>query len=84
MYAIALCIGTLDQSGVKYLSFLKYIKARTKFSMRSLLFLFQTHREISVMDREMTELYEAAGLFEVNVPEFKQLKACRREAGREL
>ena len=46
-----------------------------------LLLHLQTHREISVMEREMTELYEAAGLFEVNVPEFKQLKACRREVG---
>lgn len=29
----------------------------------------------------MSALYESAGLFEVNVPEFKQLKACRREIG---
>ena len=27
----------------------------------------------------MKALYEAAGLFEVNMPEFKQLKACRCE-----
>ena len=27
----------------------------------------------------MKELYTAAGLFEVNIPEFKQLKACRKE-----
>ena len=27
----------------------------------------------------MEELHKAAGLFEVTVPEFKQLKACRRE-----
>lgn len=27
----------------------------------------------------MKELYTAAGLFEVNVPEYKQLKACRKE-----
>lgn len=27
----------------------------------------------------MRELHRAAGLFEVNVPEFKQLKACRKE-----
>ena len=31
------------------------------------------------MEREMKALYEAADLFEVTVPEFKQLKACRRE-----
>ena len=29
----------------------------------------------------MKELQKAAGLFEVNVPEFKQLLACRREIG---
>ena len=29
----------------------------------------------------MKTLYESAGLFEVNVPEFKQLKACRKEIG---
>ncbi len=27
----------------------------------------------------MVELHNAAGLFEVSVPEFKQLKACRKE-----
>ncbi len=27
----------------------------------------------------MQSIQEASGLFEVNVPEFKQLKACRRE-----
>ena len=29
----------------------------------------------------MKSLQESAGLFEVSVPEFKQLKACRREVG---
>ena len=29
----------------------------------------------------MNDLYSAAELFEVGVPEFKQLKACRREIG---
>ena len=31
------------------------------------------------MEGEMTALAESAGLFEVNMPDFKQLKACRRE-----
>ena len=31
------------------------------------------------MEGEMKGLYQAADLFEVTVPEFKQLKACRRE-----
>uniref|UniRef100_H2ZKA8 AAA+ ATPase domain-containing protein n=1 Tax=Ciona savignyi TaxID=51511 RepID=H2ZKA8_CIOSA len=30
---------------------------------------------------EMISLHESAGLFEVNVPDYKQLKACRREVG---
>ena len=29
----------------------------------------------------MAELQEAAGLFELTVPDFKQLKACRKEVG---
>ena len=31
------------------------------------------------MEEEMKSLQKAAALFEVNVPDFKQLKACRRE-----
>ena len=31
------------------------------------------------MEKEMGALLESASLFEVNVPEFKQLKQCRRE-----
>ncbi|XP_077976399.1 dynein beta chain, ciliary-like isoform X2 [Styela clava] len=30
-------------------------------------------------EKEMAALLESAGLFEVNVPDFKQLKACRKE-----
>ena len=39
----------------------------------------QIHHSISEMEREMRLLQEAAELFEVNLPEFKQLKACRKE-----
>ena len=31
------------------------------------------------MEQEMKDLQESGQLFEVNTPEFKQLKACRRE-----
>lgn len=31
------------------------------------------------METEMASLSESAGLFEVNVPDFKQLKQCRKE-----
>ena len=41
----------------------------------------QVHQEIAAMETEMNDLYESAGLFEVIVPEFKQLKACRKEVG---
>ncbi len=31
------------------------------------------------MEQEMATLLESAGLFEVNVPDFKQIKQCRKE-----
>ena len=31
------------------------------------------------MELEMSGLHESASLFEVNIPDYKQLKACRRE-----
>ncbi|KAK3091630.1 hypothetical protein FSP39_021358 [Pinctada imbricata] len=37
------------------------------------------HEEIAGMEKEMSELLDSAGLFEVNVPDFKQLKQCRKE-----
>ena len=40
--------------------------------------LIQSSGDISEMEREMDSLYESAGLFEVNVPDYKQLKACRK------
>ncbi|XP_039265498.2 dynein beta chain, ciliary-like [Styela clava] len=35
--------------------------------------------EIQGLENEMNALHESASLFEVNVPDYKQLKACRRE-----
>jgi dynein heavy chain len=35
--------------------------------------------EISDMEKNMAKMLDAAGLFEVNVPDFKQLKQCRKE-----
>ncbi|NXH32764.1 DYH9 protein, partial [Myiagra hebetior] len=37
------------------------------------------HMEIKQMEAAMTSIYESAGLFEVTVPEYKQLKQCRKE-----
>ena len=42
-------------------------------------FLDKYHQHISTMEKEMTTLAQSAGLFEVNVPDFKQLKQCRKE-----
>ena len=36
---------------------------------------------ISDMEKEMQQLLASAQLFEVNIPEFKQLKQCRKEIG---
>eukprot|EP00731_Ephydatia_muelleri_P012058 Em0006g952a len=41
----------------------------------------KSHRDIKEMEQVMAELQEAAGLFELTVPDFKQLKACRKEVG---
>ena len=45
------------------------------------LFLFrhQFNVKIAAMEREMTTLADSASLFEVNIPDFKQLKQCRKE-----
>lgn len=45
----------------------------------NLIFLFQANAEVVAMESEMNALFESASLFEVSVPEFKQLKACRRD-----
>ncbi|RLV89556.1 hypothetical protein DV515_00014816, partial [Chloebia gouldiae] len=37
------------------------------------------HMEIKEMETAMTSIHESAGLFEVMVPEYKQLKQCRKE-----
>ena len=42
---------------------------------------FQNHQLIQGLEKEMQALIDSAGLFEVNVPDFKQLKTCRRELG---
>ena len=41
--------------------------------------VLQAHHEVGGMESQMNSLYESADLFEVSVPEFKQLKACRRD-----
>lgn len=41
--------------------------------------MFQHNAKLAAMERVMTSLIESASLFEVNVPEYKQLRQCRRE-----
>ncbi|KAL3316100.1 Dynein heavy chain 9, axonemal [Cichlidogyrus casuarinus] len=42
-------------------------------------YLDNYHLEISAMEEEMEAINESAALFEVNVPDYKQLKQCRKE-----
>ncbi|NXY12732.1 DYH17 protein, partial [Atrichornis clamosus] len=41
--------------------------------------LNRQHKSIMAMEKDMTALATSAELFEVSVPEYKQLKTCRRE-----
>ncbi|XP_063983406.1 dynein beta chain, ciliary [Diachasmimorpha longicaudata] len=41
--------------------------------------LDEADKEICMLERQMSDIQESASLFEVTVPEFKQLKQCRRE-----
>jgi len=41
--------------------------------------LDEGHKEILMLERQMKDIQESASLFEVTVPEFKQLRQCRRE-----
>ncbi|XP_078609718.1 dynein beta chain, ciliary-like isoform X2 [Branchiostoma floridae x Branchiostoma japonicum] len=41
--------------------------------------LDKCNTDITEMEQEMAALQESAGLFEVNVPDYKQLKQCRKE-----
>ncbi|KAF7248346.1 Dynein beta chain, ciliary [Varanus komodoensis] len=42
--------------------------------------LDKTHKDIAKLEAEMKNLQETANLFEVSVPEYKQLKQCRTDA----
>lgn len=41
--------------------------------------LDDTHLEISDLENEMGSIQDSASLFEVNVPDFKHIKQCRKE-----
>lgn len=41
--------------------------------------LDRCHVEICGMEDIMSKLYQSAAIFEINAPEFKQIKQCRRE-----
>ncbi|XP_046594204.1 dynein beta chain, ciliary [Neodiprion lecontei] len=41
--------------------------------------LDEADKEISMLERQMMDIQESASLFEVTVPDFKQLRQCRKE-----
>jgi hypothetical protein len=41
--------------------------------------LDDTHLKIAEFEDEMSNIQDSASLFEVNVPDFKQIKQCRKE-----
>ncbi|KAM8946996.1 dynein axonemal heavy chain 9 [Pelodytes ibericus] len=43
------------------------------------LMLDNKHTEIKRMETTMASIYESAALFEVNIPDYRQLKQCRKE-----
>ena len=51
----------------------------TEYNLSVYLLVSQANIQIREMEEQMNSLREAAGLFEVGVSDFKQLKACRRE-----
>lgn len=39
----------------------------------------QAHQELETLEEEMGQMQDCARLFEVALPEYKQMKQCRRE-----
>ncbi|XP_061866833.1 dynein axonemal heavy chain 17 isoform X5 [Colius striatus] len=71
-----------QQFEVQQLSFRERFQEKAPFSYTDpnpYKSLKKQQRRIAAMERDMAALAESAGLFEVLVPEYKQLKACRRE-----
>ena len=60
-------------------AFLRVVKCRYCMLKSQIQLTFQYHVEILAMEKEMLALQESANLFEVSIPDFKQLKQCRRE-----
>ena len=46
--------------------------------------LDKCHVDISHMEAEMKKIYDSASIFEINPPDFKQMKQCRREVRAEI
>lgn len=42
-------------------------------------FLTQAHQDLRVLELEVKQIHESADLFEVAVPDYKQMKKCREE-----
>ncbi|XP_076453714.1 LOW QUALITY PROTEIN: dynein beta chain, ciliary-like [Babylonia areolata] len=71
--------ATFDVNQHKFRERFRSIQPFKYDCQRPYILLDKNNREIGVMEQEMSMLLESAGLFEVNVPDFKQLKQCRKE-----
>ncbi|XP_067673689.1 dynein beta chain, ciliary-like [Haliotis asinina] len=71
--------ATFDVNQHKFREKFRHIKPFRYDCERPYDLLDKNHEEILNMEREMAVLLDSAGLFEVNVPDFKQLKQCRKE-----
>ncbi|XP_070187600.1 dynein beta chain, ciliary-like isoform X2 [Littorina saxatilis] len=71
--------ATFDVSQHKFRERFRAIQPFKYNCERPYVLLDKYNEEICVMEKEMQQMLESASLFEVNVPDFKQLKQCRKE-----
>ncbi|NWI54818.1 DYH17 protein, partial [Calyptomena viridis] len=74
--------GKCQEFEVKQLAFRETFQAKAPFSYTDpepYKSLNRQHKNITAMEKDMAALATSAALFEVSVPEYKQLKLCRRD-----
>nr|XP_006007896.1 PREDICTED: dynein heavy chain 11, axonemal [Latimeria chalumnae] len=67
---------------VKQIEFRERFRVEAPFSFNSdqpYVLLSKANRELMELEEEMMQMQESADLFEVTIPDFRQLKQCRRE-----
>ena len=80
MYSCVLCEHLLQSIPLLFACCSTPLRSMLLVSVAISLFaLLQYHLEIYGMEKEMAEFNRSASLFEVNLPDFKQLKQCRKE-----